>query len=57
MVRALAQREDSEVRELLESWAPTDTESEPAYEAPAGVPLVAAQMFGGTDHKVNVRYV
>lgn len=57
LVRTLMQREDSEVAALVRSWTDAAPDPEPEYEAPEGVPKVAAQMFGGVGHKVNVRYV
>ena len=60
LVRTLLRREDSEVGALIRSWVPESEqapEPEPAYVAPKGVPLVAAQMFGGVGHDVKVRRV
>lgn len=55
LVRTLMVRNDSEVAALIQSWDGTGSASvdEPEYVAPAGVPLVAAQMFGGIGHKVT----
>lgn len=60
LVRTLLPREDSEVAALIRSWVPEDEPQalpEPVYEAPKGVPLVAAQMFGGVGHTVTTRVV
>lgn len=60
LVRTLMSRERSEVAALVRSWLPDaehEAASEPQYVAPPGVPMVAAQMFGGTGHKVTTRVV
>ena len=60
LVRTLLRREDSEVGALIRSWVPESEqppEPEPVHVAPKGVPLVAAQMFGGVRHDVKVRRV
>lgn len=57
LVRTLIRRDGSEVGALVRSWTDATPEPEPVPVAQPGVPLVAAQMFGGTSHKVKVRYV